>query len=400
MGKLPIATVIEVTEERQQSTAVARRSICSVLKSHRQSSKHEHSCAIAHDQCHGPSLLHNLLPIVEPLLIIKPNLVFLENRILRRKQETNPNAAYKVPASINELRSWVKEASPSCECDMCVPKRYMVNGENPHGTILHTKSRSQKNRKSTRFSHGHSDLESQIQRQPTLRLRNYGHYEAMHLVRHHTEWLDQTYLQSPLGTDTVPIKQLRSLLHTWKSNLTSANLEKSLSKPQLQVLFPLLNEIFFFNALPSHKSPFSSSFSWLPESRKNCFAISFFNPLVGTHILMHPTLYRHGGRPEDLDVRWRNRVGTILHEMCHAFLKVYVCRSCPMSEQSVGPRGHGRAWQVLAKKMEAVAEKVLRGHVDFGRYPSLLHDFQGHGRLPSSHDLEVFGFSGCGAGCC
>jgi hypothetical protein len=29
-----------------------------------------------------------------------------------------------------------------------------------------------------------------------------------------------------------------------------------------------------------------------------------------------------------------------------------------------------------------------------GRFSSLLRDMEGHGRLPSSHDLEVYGWGG------
>lgn len=63
-----------------------------------------------------------------------------------------------------------------------------------------------------------------------------------------------------------------------------------------------------------------------------------------------------------------------------------------MHEQCIGPRGHGRAWQLLAAKMEEVATKLLGGFVDFGRYQSMLHDLEGSGKLPSQHDLEVLRF--------
>jgi hypothetical protein len=52
---------------------------------------------------------------------------------------------------------------------------------------------------------------------------------------------------------------------------------------------------------------------------------------------------------------------------------------------------------MLAKKMEQVAAVVLGGTVDMGRFPSLLRDCEGSGRLPSVHDLEVFGMSGVGS---
>ncbi|KAI5377404.1 hypothetical protein J4E82_003856 [Alternaria postmessia] len=45
-----------------------------------------------------------------------------------------------------------------------------------------------------------------------------------------------------------------------------------------------------------------------------------------------------------------------------------------MHDSCIGPLGHGRAWQMLAKKIEQVATVVLGGTVDMGRFPSLLRD--------------------------
>jgi hypothetical protein len=63
-----------------------------------------------------------------------------------------------------------------------------------------------------------------------------------------------------------------------------------------------------------------------------------------------------------------------------------------MHDACVGSRGHGRAWQLLAKKVEDVATVVLGARVDMGRFPSLLRDLEGNGQLPSYHDLEVYGW--------
>lgn len=186
--------------------------------------------------------------------------------------------------------------------------------------------------------------------------------------------------------------RLKSLLQIWKSNLTGPDMRHTISPAQLQHLFAHLNNVFFAGAVPSHRKALSTGFSWLPESKKNCFGVSYFNPIIGTQLFLHPKLYRHNSNANDLDMRWRNRIGTILHEMCHAFLKAYTCRSCSMHDHCVGSRGHGRAWQILAEKIEEVATRLLDGCVDMGRFPSLLHDMEGHGRLPSSHDLEVYRF--------
>jgi hypothetical protein len=214
----------------------------------------------------------------------------------------------------------------------------------------------------------------------------------MRLVRHHIAWLDKTYLHVPQGKTTPLVLQLQNLLQAWNPNLTGLDMRQTISSTQQLHLIALLNQVFFFNAIPPHRASISAGFSWLPETQTSCFGIGTFNPLIGTQILLHPTLYRNNGDLEDPDVRWRNRLGTMLHELCHAFLKAYTCRSCPMHDRCIGPRGHGRAWQLLAAKMEEVATRLLGGYVDMGRYPSLLHEFQGSGKLPSTHDMEVLRF--------
>jgi hypothetical protein len=227
---------------------------------------------------------------------------------------------------------------------------------------------------------------------PELNLRLYGDYESMRLVRHHIAWLDHTYLQQPSPKPNFNILQIKSLLQTWHPHLTSPNLRDTFSKTQGLHLTSLLNTIFFSNAIPPHRACISDGFSYLSSTEKSCFAIGTFNPIFGTQLLLHPTLYRHHGDPTDLDVRWLSRVGTVLHELCHAYLKAYTCRSCPMHDVCVGPRGHGRAWQLLAKKIEEVATRVLGGFCDMGRYQSALHDFEGSGVLMSRCDLGVLRF--------
>jgi hypothetical protein len=344
-------------------------------------SRLEDGLIAAGNTCNGPSYLQNILPVLEPFF---PKLLFIEDRILGRQQSPQTGTSFALPSNLDELKRWVYEASVACDCDKCAPQLYQLGKSSSHGAIRY-QNRPLHN--STIRSYG-PPHETSI-RQPELNRRFYGEYEAMRLVRDHVAWLDKTYLQINCGNG-LAISQLKSLLQIWHPNLTGADMRQSMSREQLLQVLPLLNQIFFFGAIPPHRQAISTGFSWLPEHETTCFGIGSFNPLIGTQILLHPKLYRNHGDLNDLDVRWRSRIGTILHELCHAFLKAYTCRSCPMHEHSVGARGHGRAFQILAAKIEQVATKLMDGFVDMGRYPSLLHDMEGHGRLPSSHDLEVY----------
>jgi hypothetical protein len=340
---------------------------------------------ITEHACKGPSILHNLLPILEPFLLFQPKLLYLEDRILGRERAPRTDDSYEVPSSLDELKSWSKDATKPCDCDKCAPWLYQLDSKSSHGVI------SRQRHDVKQRSHGFQARHGLPNPQPDLRLRLYGDYEAMRLVRHHIDWLDNTYLHRPTK-DNINVQQLKSLLQVWNPHLTGQDMGVSMSHAQHLSLMSLLNKIFFFNAIPSHRNAVSNGFSYLPVTQQSCFGIGTFNPLIGTQLLLHPTLYRHHGDPSDLDIRWRSRLGTILHELSHAYLKAYTCRSCPMHDTCVGERGHGRAWQLLAAKIEEVATRLLDGFVDMGRYQSLLHDFEGHGRVPSGHDLEVLRF--------
>ncbi|KAF2853645.1 hypothetical protein T440DRAFT_466029 [Plenodomus tracheiphilus IPT5] len=338
--------------------------------------------------CCGPTVLYNLLPFLEPFFIFDPKLRVIEDRIIgRTPQPPDHDGSVKLPSSLDELNLWVREEAPVCYCDECAPKSYRLQDERSHGRIRHF-DQEQKIR-----SKGFSRVAApHTTPHPELSLKLYGDYEAMRLVRHHIAWLDYTYLHPSCSKDALDVSQLRSLLHVWKPNLIASDLRSSISTVQLQHLFQQLNQVFFFGAVPKHRQSVSTGFSWLPESKTECFGISYYNPIIGTQLLLHSKLYRHNGNPQDVDLRLRNRIGTILHEMCHSFLKAYTCRSCIMHDQCVGPRGHGRAWQVLAAKIEEVASQLIGGPVDMGRFPSLMHDMESHGRLPSQHDMEVYRF--------
>ncbi|KAF1831182.1 hypothetical protein BDW02DRAFT_463857, partial [Decorospora gaudefroyi] len=331
--------------------------------------------------CRGASRWHSLLPFLEPLFVIDPKLLFIEDHILGREEQSihsrpRDTDVFDIPRTVEELVARAKEASTPCDCDMCAPKLYKIVNEASHGRIQQQCRASQPFTSAAR----HPDPEAG----PSLRLKFHGDYEAMSLVRHHIAWLENTYLHpSSTSKSTSAVQHLHSLLQTWQPHLSASNLQTSTSSAQLHTLFTHLNRVFFNNNVPAHNTHLSAGFTYLPPTQTDCFGKSFFNPILGTQIFLHPTLYRGctTQQPRDLhddttaaSVRIRNRLGTILHEMCHAFLKAYTCRSCPMHDACVGARGHGRAWQVLAAKMEDVASVVLGGKVDMGRFPSLLRD--------------------------
>jgi hypothetical protein len=381
MGKQEIEEIGATTEKWSPHSVRGVARLVSKIRGRR-----KHVPEQSEHKCGGPSFLHNLLPILEPFLLLDPKLQRLEDRIIGRQQTSRSGPSHPVPPNLEELTLWVRNSATPCDCDECAPGLYGLGVNSSHGAIRYQLYDPVH---STGFCHTRHVRNHQV---PKLNLRLYGEYETMRLVRHHVAWLDKVYMQDLAYDKSPTVLQLRSLLQSWNPNLTGRDMRATMSSAQSLQMIKLLNKVFFFGAIPAHRESISAGFSWLPESEKACFGVGTFNPIIGTQILLHPTLYRNNGDLEDVDARWRNRLGTIVHELCHAFLKAYTCRSCPMHDRCIGPRGHGRAFQILVTKMEEVATRLMGGFVDMGRYPSLLHDLEGCGKLPSAHDLGVLRF--------
>jgi hypothetical protein len=90
------------------------------------------------------------------------------------------------------------------------------------------------------------------------------------------------------------------------------------------------------------------------------------------------------------------RIGTILHEVLHAYVESYSCDDelCRTRPDNRGyDDGHGRAWQLIAVKLEEVAGQLLNIELDLGRWTALEQHIQSSYRImPSECDLRNYGF--------
>ncbi|KAF7447086.1 hypothetical protein PtrSN002B_003512 [Pyrenophora tritici-repentis] len=361
--------------------------------------------------CYGASRWQNVLPFLEPLIALDPKLSFIEDRILKRPTPTTSEKVRQQqhkpepPRTLRHLQQRVQDEDVFCNCDECAPKYYKISTTASHGTIRDLPpqdSQSTTSTKKTRSFQTPLQLKTPTPILPTLTLRFHGGtYEAMTLVRHHIAWLDATYLH-PSASPTVAVKKLRTLLTAWHPHLSSANLRHTLSTHQLATLFSHLNAVFFAGCVPPHNKTLSAGFSYLSEACSDSFGRSNFNRVLGTQVLLHPCLWRgqhshtHGHRTSTSTTTTAaaavsSRLSTLLHEMSHAYLQAYTCAACPTHASSIGPLGHGRAWQLLAAKIEHVASVLLGTGMDLGRLPALLRDVGAGAALPSWHDLGVWG---------
>ncbi|KAF2820615.1 hypothetical protein CC86DRAFT_411911 [Ophiobolus disseminans] len=104
------------------------------------------------------------------------------------------------------------------------------------------------------------------------------------------------------------------------------------------------------------------------------------------------------------------RVGTLLHEILHAFLYEFACADCITAPDNIGGKGiqnHGRAWHRLAQALDQYAPKLLElPDIDLSRLVTLRNWVErsqearaegagpNDGRVwkPSIHDLHNLGF--------
>lgn len=98
---------------------------------------------------------------------------------------------------------------------------------------------------------------------------------------------------------------------------------------------------------------------------------------------------------------------TLLHEMIHAFLGRYGCLgwaeggcgsdACvSLSYENFGKTGHGRAWQYIARTIEAALPRLLGFKGRLGREEGFLTEMNSLGFRPSECDIanHYGGFTG------
>jgi hypothetical protein len=95
-------------------------------------------------------------------------------------------------------------------------------------------------------------------------------------------------------------------------------------------------------------------------------------------------------RPRDSDLNERSigRLGTLLHEFCHAFLEEYACEKCPGYFPDVeNANGHGFAWHRVTLAVEFAAQSTLGLPIELGRQTSLKCNWPIMWWLPSRKEV-------------
>ncbi|KAH7086178.1 hypothetical protein FB567DRAFT_527350 [Paraphoma chrysanthemicola] len=103
------------------------------------------------------------------------------------------------------------------------------------------------------------------------------------------------------------------------------------------------------------------------------------------------------GEGEQLGIaRAKDRLGTILHEMIHCFIRQHVCRECDVRTMPDGIiMQQGRGFQMIAMASEDISKELLGLKVHVGRIVGIYADLgmrTDRHAGPSVHDMEMYGF--------
>jgi hypothetical protein len=163
------------------------------------------------------------------------------------------------------------------------------------------------------------------------------------------------------------------------------------------------NEIFFSKALQYKRSGFDMINRSELEWQKNSGEISGYTK---EHRREVPYRYQIHAPIYILEIlksesvgdaqRMRNYIGTLLHEMIHAFIQTYTCLCDGCEERNKiheGRKGHGRTWQTIAHAVERFCSNELGLELDLNRECELAKDSYQSGAEISSMDCQSWELS-------
>lgn len=160
---------------------------------------------------------------------------------------------------------------------------------------------------------------------------------------------------------------------------------RAVRRDRMVELLHIFNHIFFFGAIQGFK------FIWDINMADNCFGECKHSTADGIAIIsMNPVHWDQKGWLQRSEMRGMDRISTLLHEALHGFLGAYTCKCASTYHYSIGNDGHGRAWQLVAAKIEERVPQLLEIPAFLGRFSSLRGGMFPTNKLPSMCDLNSY----------
>jgi hypothetical protein len=218
-------------------------------------------------------------------------------------------------------------------------------------------------------------------------------YEALHVAREAIRYFDKP-LEQLNETQIAAVTKLKDLKERKGHNsrrdilqrLGHTYAHKSVPKADMMYLLQIFNDLFFFGTL-------DAEFLWTErfDVEGAIGQYRYADRHTPARICMHVRQVDSNISGYDrFNGNVMSRLGTLLHEAAHAYLGQFACRRCSTYRRNLDAFQHGRAFQLLATKLEEKVVAFLDLPIETGRLSSYLSQWDKVTALPSQHDMVVW----------
>jgi hypothetical protein len=150
----------------------------------------------------------------------------------------------------------------------------------------------------------------------------------------------------------------------------------------MEAFLQIFNEIFFFNSVVP-------TFLWRNGEGEWLGICNWGEPSNGnvSQVMLDPRATNLWDECDEIKGKAISRLGTLLHEATHAYFQQYACGECGHAHVDWW-MGHGRAWQLLAAKLEEKTLEFWGLPLDLSRFRAISHFWGRQTTLPCFHDLD------------
>lgn len=270
-----------------------------------------------------------------------------------------------IVAHLNNLYVKTQDANTNCTCDECSPELYQ--GCKSHKIL---------------------DVPVQLNQsskpifQPLSRhIINGGTYEPLSLARKCIAYFDVPQ-QELNQTQINAVSRFHSHMAEWGHMMDDAS-SAAIPTETIMELLDVFNDLFFMSANKYR-------FVWKAHTPGYYGYCEFPTADTPCTIVVNSVDYRELAWKAHPHRRMLDRISILLHEEAHALFHTYACRKCDTYSENVGVAGHGRAWQLLAAKLEEKGLELLGIPIFLGTFDSLVNWVQVDKQLPSICDLMKY----------
>ncbi|KAF2738682.1 hypothetical protein EJ04DRAFT_573540 [Polyplosphaeria fusca] len=269
----------------------------------------------------------------------RQNKISLEPKSVKNKRKRQEKISLEPDATKAETITLIqKQGRRKCPCDICTPSLYEETYSSPLISFIPRET---------------NQYNARVYRVPELKRKEV--YDPMQVARRAISSFHLRPKTILNDTQLAAIARFHEYMHEWGHLLDAEDASQCVSTERMISLTKVFSEIFLLSSLKNVTFKWSTSLG-----SDDYFAECKFPKPGKVIIIMHPTAWDvTAWDAETFEPRKQDRISTVLHEALHG-LAGYSAddESCAYS-QSLGQDGHGRAWQLVAEKIELSAPFLL-----------------------------------------